>query len=81
MRKNTNMADMFRQVGALILKGAKPPDLPTAQGRHRGAAGIDFRMADVIGDQVIEFGGEAAAHGDPTFGFKSKVFRKPLIEA
>jgi len=35
MRKNTNMADMFRQVGALILKGAKPPDLPTAQGRHR----------------------------------------------
>jgi hypothetical protein len=41
MRQNTNVADMFRQVGALILKGAKPPDLPAAQERHRGAAGID----------------------------------------
>jgi hypothetical protein len=35
------VADMFGQVGALILKGAKPLDLPTARARHRGAAAID----------------------------------------
>jgi hypothetical protein len=39
MSQNTDVADMFRQVGASILKGAKPPDLSTA--RARGAAGID----------------------------------------
>jgi hypothetical protein len=43
MRQNTNVADMFRQVGALILKGAKPPDLPT------NISCVDPRFVLVIG--------------------------------